>query len=383
MIAVGLMSGTSLDGIDAVLVRIEPSAESYAFDILAFDTVPFEPELADALRMALPPHGCTVATLAQLHHRLGNAFARAARHVAGELCVDYVASHGQTIWHDGPAHTSVQIGDAFVIREAMNATVCFDFRSGDCAVGGHGAPLVPYVDALLFTDVAEDRIALNLGGIANITAIPAGSEPHDVLAFDTGPGNMLIDAFVRERTDARCDYDVDGAFAQAGTANAAALESMLQDTFFYEPVPKTTGREHFGSQFLDVHDAVLRGLSLEDGCATLGELTSITVAAGVARAGLENARILCSGGGVKNRDVMRRLAQRLPRACVETTDRYGVPADAKEAVAFAILGYETLRERATNVPRVTGASRAVPLGAIAPARLPALLAQIERQCRSS
>ncbi|MEO9170481.1 MAG: anhydro-N-acetylmuramic acid kinase [Candidatus Baltobacteraceae bacterium] len=382
MIAIGLMSGTSLDGIDAALLKIEPRGSSYAFELLNFATVPFEPDLADRLREALPPNEPGVQMLAQLHRRLGNAFARAARSVAGALNVDYVASHGQTIRHDGPAHTSIQIGDAFLIREAMNATVCYDFRSADCAVGGHGAPLVPYIDALLFSDSLEDRIALNIGGIANLTALPAGGEVHDVMAFDIGPGNMLIDAFVRERTKHRHGWDPDGAFASAGRVDEAVLRAMESDPYFSKSSPKSTGREHFGSQFLRGHDRLLAGLSLEDGCATLCELTAATIADAVEEVKLKTARILCSGGGVKNLHLMERLAARLPEARVESTDAYGVPADAKEAIAFAILGYETLRERAANVPRVTGASRAVPLGAIAPVRLAALLGEIERQCRS-
>lgn len=382
MIAVGLMSGTSLDGIDAALVRIEPRDSSYAFELLAFVTVPFEPELSAALRAALAPNETSIAAFARLHHDLGNAFARAAGAVAGAMTVDYVASHGQTVWHDGPAHRTLQIGDAFLIREAMNATVCYDFRSADCAVGGHGAPLVPYIDALLFSVEHEDRVALNLGGIANITALPAGSAQHDVMAFDTGPGNMLIDAFALERTSGRLRHDPDGALAASGRVDDNVLQAVLADDYFEKTPPKTTGRERFGSHFLDAHRSILEGLSLQDGCATLAELTALTVADAIAAAKLSRARILCSGGGVKNRHLMQRLQARLPQAYVETTDAYGVPADAKEAIAFAILGYETLRERAANVPRVTGASRAVPLGAIAPVRLSSLLSAIEQQCRS-
>ena len=382
MIAVGLMSGTSLDGVDAVLLGIEPRERSYKFDVLSFATLPFGPELAARLRAALPPNAPSIAEVARLGHELGNAFARAARQVCGALPVDYVASHGQTIWHDGPGHTSVQVGDPFVIREAMNATVCYDFRAADCAAGGHGAPLMPYVDTLLFADAHEDRAAVNLGGIANLTALPAGADSHDVAAFDTGPGNMLTDAFCVERTSGASSYDPEGSFAESGRIDEPALAEMLRDPYFSFSPPKTTGRERFGSQFLRKHSEVLDGLSLPDGCATLAELTAITVAAGVSAVRLECARILCSGGGVRNRHLMQRLQALLPGARVETTDVYGVPSDAKEAIAFALLGYETLRERAANVPRVTGASRAVPLGALAPLRLASLLANVERECRS-
>ena len=177
MIAIGLMSGTSLDGIDAALLRLEPHGDGYAFEVLAFVTQPFEPPLLERLRATLPPCDGSAARIAELHRDLGIAFAQAARAVAGAMQVDYVAMHGLTIYHDGARHVTMQIGDPFVVREALATTVCFDFRSADCAVGGHGAPLVPYVDAMLFASASEDRVAVNIGGIANLTALPRGSTP--------------------------------------------------------------------------------------------------------------------------------------------------------------------------------------------------------------
>ncbi len=383
MIAVGLMSGTSLDGIDAALVRIVPRDASYAIDLLNFVTVPFEDTLDRQLRAALPPHTATAPTIADLHRRLGAAFARAARTAAGALGVDYVASHGQTIYHDGTAHCTMQLGDPFVIREALRATVCYDFRSADCVVGGSGAPLVPYVDMLLLADPIEERVALNIGGIANVTSLPRGASPNDVMAFDTGPGMMLIDAFVQMRTGLARGYDEDGVLAAAGRVDEAALVRMLADPYFAEVPPKSTGRERFGAQFLLAHRAVLEGLSTEDGCATLTELTAVSVADAITSLGMAQARILCSGGGARNLALLRRIAARLPYARVEPSEVVGVNGDAKEAMAFAVLGYETLRERAANVPRVTGASRAVPLGALAPFALRRLIAEVESECRSS
>jgi anhydro-N-acetylmuramic acid kinase len=381
MIAVGLMSGTSLDGIDAALVRIVPRGASYDIDVMNAITLPFDAELDGLLRAALPPNEPAPAAVAHLHRLLGGAFARAARAAAGALRVDYVASHGQTLYHDGAAHESVQIGDPFAIRESMNATVIYDFRSGDCAAGGHGAPLVPYVDALLLASPDEDRVALNVGGIANLTALHAGAEPHDVLAFDCGPGVMTIDGFVRARTDGEMTMDEDGAFALAGRVDETLLAEMLADPYFALPPPKSTGRERFGAAFLDAHGDRLGRLSLEDGCATLTELTARAIAGAVRAAGLPYARVLCSGGGARNRALVARLAALMPSGTVETTDAFGLPVDAKEAIAFAVLGYETLRERAANVPRVTGASRAVPLGAVAPVALRALLEEVERECQ--
>ncbi len=383
MIAVGLMSGTSLDGIDAALVRILPRGGTYSLDLLNFVTVPFEDTLDRQLRAALPPHTATAPTIADLHRRLGAAFARAARTAAGALSVDYVASHGQTIYHDGNAHCTMQVGDPFVIREALRATVCFDFRSADCVLGGSGAPLVPYVDVLLLADSREDRVALNIGGIANVTALPRDAVPNDVMAFDTGPGMMLIDAFVQMRTGGAHRFDKDGGLAAAGRVDEAALARMLADPYFAQASPKSTGRERFGAQFLFAHRAALEGLSTEDGCATLTEVTAASVAEAIAGLGMAGAHVLCSGGGARNLALLRRLAARLPQARVEPSEVVGVSGDAKEAMAFAVLGYETLRERAANVPRVTGASRAVPLGAIAPFSLRRLITEVESECRSS
>jgi anhydro-N-acetylmuramic acid kinase len=383
MIAVGLMSGTSLDGLDAALVRIVPRGGSYDIVLMNFVTLPFEEQLERDLRAALPPNPGSVAMLATLHHRLGEAFAQAARAAAGDLRVDFVASHGQTLFHDGAAHVTLQIADPFVMRERLQATICYDFRSADCAAGGQGAPLVPYVDALLVADALEDRVALNLGGIANLTALPRGCVPDDALAFDCGPGVMLIDAFVRARSDGTRTFDADGALAAAGTVDHVLLAAMLADSYFVLVPPKSTGREHFGTQFLAAHAPMLDALSCQDGAATLTELTAAAVADAVRGMGMARSRIVCSGGGARNATLLRRIAQRLPDACVETSEGIGLHGDAKEAMAFAVLGYETLRGRAANLPRVTGATRGVPLGAIAPYELQRLIAEVENECRSS
>jgi anhydro-N-acetylmuramic acid kinase len=378
--AVGLMSGTSLDGIDAALVRIEPRGREYVLELLAFQTYPFERDLARALRDVLPPSEGNVALAAALHGALGRAFGAAARAIAGSAHVDFVASHGQTVWHDGRRHVTLQLGDAFVIREIVRATVCYDFRSADCAAGGHGAPLVPYVDTLLFAHPEQDRVALNLGGIANVTLMPAGGA---VWAFDTGPGNMPIDAFVSERTRGELRFDRDGALAGRGRVDEELLAIMLADDYFGEPPPKTTGRERFGTHFLARFGERLARLSTEDGVATLTELTAASVAEAILTAHLDRPHVLVGGGGAHNAVLMRRLAARLPDARVEPTDVVGVPVDAKEAMAFALLGYETLRGRPSNVPSATGAARAVSLGAIAPYDLGELLERMELECRNA
>jgi anhydro-N-acetylmuramic acid kinase len=381
VIAIGLMSGTSLDGIDAVLVRIRPRRRTYTIDLLNFITFPFEEALLQRLRAALPPNAGTVADLAQLHHDLGAAFAQAAMQAKSDMPVDYVASHGQTIWHAGERRVTLQIGDPFIIREAMHSTVCYDFRSADCAAGGHGAPLVPYVDALMLGSDDEDRVAVNIGGIANLTVISRGAGPYEVVAFDSGPGNMLIDAFVRARTKGEMPFDRDGALALAGRVNSAALDAMLADPYFAFPPPKSTGRERFGAHFLQAHASHLDRLSLEDGAATLTALTVRTLADAIALAAPSHAHVLVSGGGAHNRALMGGLQERLPHARVERSDVMDFHGDAKEAIAFALLGYETLRGRAANVPRATGAEHPVPLGSIAPYDLHSLLAKVDAECR--
>lgn len=380
MIAVGLMSGTSLDGIDAALVEIFPRGGGYTVRLENFVTQPFAAGLSEALAAVLPPNAGSVESAAQLHRRLGEAFASAAREVAGVRRVDYVASHGQTLWHDGRRQVTLQVADAFAIRDALHTTVCFDFRSADCAAGGCGAPLVPYVDALLLAAEGEDRVAVNIGGIANLTALPRGCEPGNVVAFDSGPGNMLIDAFVMQRTGGGARYDAGGALALAGSVDEGLLAAMLRDPYFGLPPPKSTGRERFGAQFLEQHAAVLASLSLEDGAATLAALTAATLAAAIVSAALPGSRVLLSGGGAYNDAILRGLRERLTAYRVERSDAMGIDPDAKEAIAFALLGYETLRGRASNVPTATGARYVTPLGAIAPWNLRELLAKVDAEC---
>jgi anhydro-N-acetylmuramic acid kinase len=385
MIAIGLMSGTSLDGVDAALVELRPREDGYGVRLKDFVTQPYEDELSRRLHGALPPNDGTLRDLAELHRDVGRAFARAARAVAANERVDFVASHGQSVWHDGERNVTLQIGDAFAIRETMNATVCYDFRSADTAAGGCGAPLVPYVDAMLLASSDESRVALNLGGIANLSVLPrglrrSGSGAYDIVAFDTGPGNMLIDAFVRARSKGALRFDRGGALAARGTVAMPLLGTMQAHEYFSQPPPKSTGRELFGEQFLAAHAAALEALSDEDGAATLTALTAATVASAVTANAPDVQRVIVSGGGARNASLMAALAARLPGVAVVDSACVGVDPDAKEAIAFAILGFETLRGRPANVPRVTGARHGVVLGSIAPYDLTRLLVRLEAEC---
>jgi anhydro-N-acetylmuramic acid kinase len=377
VLAVGLMSGTSLDGIDAALVDLRPRGGSYATKLLAFETTRFDAAFLKRIRAALPPRTPSPAAVSALDRDLGAALADAARRVAGEQRIDFVASHGLTLYHDGAAHLTCQIGDPYALRERLDATVIYDFRRADCAVDGEGAPLMPYIDALLLGSDIETRVALNLGGIANVSILRPGVGPNDVLGFDTGPGNMLLDAFVRYRTENELDFDYDGLMARSGNVDQELLDEMLQDPFFWQRPPKSTGREHFGEQFLAAHDDKLQMLSVADGCATLTELTARTIADAAKRIVPPPAAVIVSGGGTHNRTLVERIGAAFGEGfALRRSSEFGLPVDAKEALAFAVLGYETLREREANVPAVTGARRRVILGTLAPQRLRALLAKV-------
>ncbi len=381
MLGIGVMSGTSLDGIDAALVDVRPQDNGYDARVLRFATLPFPDGLREDLLSLMPPNAAHAGDFARVHQELGLAFASAAEHVRGDASIDYVASHGQTIFHDGQTHRTWQIGDPFILRERLGVSICYDFRSGDTASSGHGAPLVPYVDWLLLRSNKEPRVVVNIGGIANVTSLPPAAQREEVLAFDAGPGVMLLDAFIHERTDGARSYDHDGQLASRGVVQTHALAAMLGHPYFSRPAPKTTGREQFGEEFRSTYDAVLRRLTLEDGCATLAALTATVLTDAIHRYAPGATRVICSGGGIHHAPLMQMLQERLGDMSVETTLAFGIDPDAKEALAFAVLGYETLRGRAANIPGATGAQRAVPLGAIAPLNFAALRKKMEIECR--
>lgn len=378
MIAVGLMSGTSLDGIDAALVRLEPRAAGYDLKLLRARTTPFPRRLAALLREALPPGEPSPRTVALLDALLGRALGRAASDVAAGHPIDFVASHGLTLYHDGASHRTMQIGDPYAIRARAGATVVFDFRRADCAAGGQGAPLVPFADALLFGEDERSAVALNLGGIANVTIVPPRNSRQAVRAWDTGPGMMVIDAFVRSRYEGR--WDEGGALAARGRISESVLRELLADEYFALAPPKSTGRERFGDAFFARHAAAFASLDTADGCATLCALTVESIAQELERHGPARGRVIASGGGTHNATLLRMLSRRLgSNFDVVVSAELGVDPDAKEAVAFAVLGYETLRGRAAGLPSVTGAREAAVLGAIVPYALAELTAKLQRE----
>jgi anhydro-N-acetylmuramic acid kinase len=365
-LAVGLMSGTSLDGVDAALVRFSgerPDAELIAFRTLAYD---------DALRdrvLGLLERG-SMREAALLHVELARRGAEAARVVldaAGRSPRDLalVAVHGQTVWHE-PGVATLQLGDAAVIAETLGVTVVSDFRSRDVAAGGQGAPLVPVADALLFAAAGHDRILLNVGGMANVTWVPAGGDVSRVIAFDTGPGVAVLDAVVRH-VRPELAYDAGGALAAAGKPHDAFVNEVLGDPYFATPPPKSTGRERFGAALARRLVAVLRreGATDSDCVATAVRLTVRAVAEQVTRwLPAKTTDIVVSGGGVRNPVILEGLRSALaPRAVTRFDDCY-FDGDAKEAVAFALLGWLTLRGRPGNVPSATGARGPRVLGVV-------------------
>jgi anhydro-N-acetylmuramic acid kinase len=273
-----------------------------------------------------------------------------------------VGCHGQTIYHEGGVST-LQIGEAAVIAERLGVPVISDFRTADIAAGGQGAPLVPYVDYLLLRSRRFGRVALNIGGIANITAIPPGGKPEEVIAFDTGPGNMVIDALVQQYTKGRRRFDRGGLIAAGGEVDRALLDRLLDDPFFRRKPPKSAGREQYGAEFAAALEGAPQNL-----IATATVLTAATIATGIerfVRPRMPVDEIVASGGGAHNPQILAHLAGFLPGVAVATSEDHGISIDGKEAVAFAVLAHETWRRRPANLPSATGARHSAILGKIA------------------
>ncbi len=373
VLAVGLMSGTSLDGVSAALVAIaEPEPEAYGLELLAFETVPFGDAHRD--RIANTIAGGSARELALLDADLGVWLAEAARAVVarGKVAppaLAFVASHGLTVWHE-PKRATLQLGSAAVIAERLGVPVVSDFRSRDVAAGGHGAPLVPRADRLLFARTDGPRALLNLGGIANFTAVPPRGSGAAVLALDTGPGVMVIDECVRRLYPGR-PFDEDGAIAASGRALGPVVTECLAHPFFAEPPPRSTGRELFGASY--AHRLIARcrelGAAPADVVATAVALTARAIgeAARFIPAALAPLDVVRSGGGARNPALVRAVADAWRGPEHRAFDALFFDGDAKEAAAFAFLGYLTRAGRAGNEPAATGAAGPRVLGAITPA----------------
>ncbi|MCW5881602.1 MAG: anhydro-N-acetylmuramic acid kinase [Anaerolineae bacterium] len=377
MVIIGLMSGTSADGIDVAVVDVQGAPPDVGARLLRFVTVPWPDDLRAAIFAAFRPESSAVDRLTALDFALGERCALAARAAADAAgmpmtSIDLIASHGQTLWHavgaDDPVKSTLQLGQPAVIAERSGVTVVADFRVRDVAAGGQGAPLVGYTDYLLLRHATLTRAVQNIGGIANVTALQGGCAPEAVFAFDTGPGNMLIDDATLRATDGAQVFDRDGRLGAAGRPDDALIAELMRHPYFALPPPKTTGREQFGRQFgADVWERGRgRGLSPEDIVATVTKLTAVSIADAYTRyVGAVDEVVLC-GGGADNPTLVRMIGAALPGARVLRSDDLGVPADAKEAIAFAVLAYETVHARPGNLPSVTGARGPRVLGAITP-----------------
>ncbi len=379
---VGLMSGTSADGIDAALVQFG-DAEGARFELLTFETIELPRDLREEILAVCDVQIGTVESVCRLDAVLGAFFAEAALKVmasggVSSSDVRAIGSHGQTIHHlpDEPdrfgvtARSTLQIGNASVIAERTGTQVVSDFRSRDISAGGQGAPLVPLVDYLLFRDESVGRVLINIGGIANVTVLPAGCGPGEVLAFDTGPGNVILDGLVSRWTRGEMIFDEDGRIADTGKVQENLLARWMRHPYFEQPPPRSTGREMFSAAYIEELIRESGGATMNDLIATATAFTAETIVSSLRRYVPDYGGIgafYVSGGGSANRTLMRSIQERVGDAPVRLSDALGLSADSKEAVAFALLAHRTLNGLVGNLPAATGASRAVILGQVTPA----------------
>jgi anhydro-N-acetylmuramic acid kinase len=385
MMVAGVMSGTSADGINVALVRMDANSRRSrtSFKLLGHAEHPYPKKVRAAVLAAMNASAASVADLARLNFLLGELYSDAvlAAQRQFRVKVHLVGCHGQTIYHQGEPQrflgrnlaTTWQTGEAAIIAARVGVPVVSDFRPADMAAGGKGAPLVPFLDYMLFRDPRIGRIVQNIGGIANLTAIPAGASANDVVAFDTGPGNMVIDA-VTEKLFGQ-PFDRGGTIAASGKVLDKVILKFLQRKFFKKKPPKTAGREEFGREFVTDFLRSCGRFPKQDAVATATALTAKLIALAISRHAIQNStsarkpafsEMILSGGGAKNSTLVTMLSSELDPLGLRLrfSDEFGLPSEAKEAAAFAVLAHETWRRRPSNVPAATGAKRAAVLGKI-------------------
>ena len=384
MIVAGVMSGTSADGINVALARIgtgRRGARAHTsqphIELLGHAEFPYPRRVRAAVLAVMNAADASVAGLARLNFLLGELYADAVLATEKRFGVkaELVGCHGQTIYHQGEAELFLgrklavtwQTGEGAVIAARVGVPVVSDFRPADMAAGGKGAPLVPFLDYLLYGDAQVGRIVQNIGGIANLTAIPAGASPEQLVAFDTGPGNMVVDA-VTSRFFGK-SYDRDGRIAASGEVLEKVVSSLLRDPYFGKKPPKTAGREEFGREFVQTFVKACGRAGKRDVVATATAFTARSIARAVSKFVMPRGtftEVVVSGGGAKNRTLMKMLAGELQSLGLElrNSSEFGLPSEAKEAAAFALLAYQTWNRRPSNAPSATGARRSAVLGKV-------------------
>jgi len=382
MLVLGMMSGTSADGIDVALARISSAPPNLSAKLLGHTSVKFPSALRKEILRVAEQHSITAGELSQLNFRLGEVFADAALAACRKFRISpkriaLIGSHGQTIFHQGkpanflsrPTASTLQIGEPAIIAARTGVTTVGDFRPADIALGGQGAPLVPYVDYLLYRHAKLGRVSLNLGGIANITVLPRACKPQQVFAFDTGPANILIDALVMHFTRGRQRYDENANLAMRGRSLPALFDDLLSDPYLMLAPPKSTGREYYGHAYVRKILALGRRHRAKPNdlirAATI--FTALSVVDALNRFVLPKNKIhqlIVSGGGAHNPLILGQISAALPGIEVLPSSRLGIPEDAKEAFAFALLAYEAVHQRPANLPSATGARGSAVLGKI-------------------
>ncbi|KAM3115428.1 anhydro-N-acetylmuramic acid kinase [Phormidesmis sp. 146-33] len=375
MRVIGLMSGTSIDGIDAALVEISGQRHDLQIELIAGQTFPYPKDLRHQILNVCSGDSLTIAQLADLDDAIAQQFAQAALSIqTGHPTADLIGSHGQTVYHRPPAHSqhslgySLQLGRGATIAHLAQIPTISNFRAADIAAGGQGAPLVPPVDQALLSHPTYTRCIQNLGGIGNLAYLPKKQEPAGkILGWDTGPGNMLLDLAVHHLSEGNQTFDCHGAWAATGTPDQALVDRWLEQDYFQLPPPKSTGREQFGADYLQacLTDAQAYNLNAANLLATLTDFTAAAIAHSYQTflPQLPDQVLLC-GGGSRNLYLRERIQTRLSNIPVFTTDDFGLSADFKEAIAFAVLAYWRRHKIPGNLPDVTGARLAVPLGEI-------------------
>ncbi|MFQ5751791.1 MAG: anhydro-N-acetylmuramic acid kinase [bacterium] len=379
-LTVGLMSGTSMDGVDAALVEIQNQGLQTELELVHFLTLPYPDGLKEKILEYSTPGQGSVDQICRLNVLLGEIFADAVKALLGAADakpeqVDFIGSHGQTVQHlpaekelfDYKIRASLQLGEPSVIAKRTGILTVADFRPADLALGGQGAPLVPYFDFIMFRSKEKNRGLLNIGGIANFTILKKNGKLEEIMAFDTGPGNMVIDGLMQKLFNQ--PFDKDGKIAQTGTVSQELLQWAFNHPYFKKPPPKSTGREEFGDEFCERFLAQARQFNLKrnDIIATAAELTSHSVWASYRKfvaPQIAIDEVIVSGGGSDNLFIMESLRQKALGMRIKRIDEFGIPAEAKEAVCFAILANETLCGNNNNVPGATGASHPTILGKI-------------------